>query len=1060
MTVNLFFAQTDTFDIFASEQSNGSASINIPSGYAEIRERYEGSSDFTVIHIQDAHCIYEAQKNIATILDYLHRSYGLSLITLEGADDVIVADEYSSFPHKQTREDVSDYMIKNGRISGAEYFDIVSDSNTELTGLENRDLYTKNLSQYKQMLTHRARIEQTFARLERILSSAEEQYYTPEMKRLIQMTEDYQAGLKQLTDYIQGLSTLCDTNNISLDQYPNLLSINTIYNIEKELDFEYIHHQRRLLIDELCEKMDAEALRAFLRAHMDFKLMNRSHEDFHSYLQSLMDTYNVSSKKYPDLKRYFLYLELYKNLDWAAVNQETATITEQLLSALSTNENQKQIYASRESLKLMHELYLMYLPVYRYEEYLQHKEDLQPSNIIGHLTSLAPQTDLHEEQIFLTQTLPLVEQFYTIAQQRDKTLFDNLIAQVKQHNSHTVAFIAGGFHTKGITNQLREKDISYIVVVPKVTQVPESNEYLSMIMEQKNVYELYLAKSTLAIATWLEKNPLVADERKISIGYRMKSLMVADYTYTVSQEDQERIQDESGFLTDKITALLNEWGEENYGDLKVTDIRPIGPYLQIAMIVNGKEVIFLFTTSDESGKATLDTPRDNTMDILFNGAGELNLLESDMMNGLRFQVITPQGLKALLACGNKLNSRSTQKLRELIRTDMENRLTVLMIENQVEGPEQFQELLKANNIGLSKNELSNFFEKIGVYFMHDIFHPAFSASIANSTLLGTYLGIKAHDTGLYISDNELPEKVSHMFNRLGFDSMYIEQGIPIHIIRDFFRKLSSDDITITPAVSELYLGSDKNNSYYVSVVKQGDGRIFLKLEQTHTSNDDFTHRIDPAILDLIVTPATYPAQEENLLPITKYEPGITFIEIQEDKMVINLLKVDKDLSFQRTDIKLSIDLGKKMPSLDSFFTQIKTAAVENGIQLLGIVMNNPELTGDKTFFHDFESFMQAYYSFILGVEINKRLTEQYHEPINMRLVSNHVAGQDDKLTYSNIIFKHHGIPEFALITERMTTSPEGYRFNIDLGEFLQDRCANLKPYPVKFEPVSKLIIPP
>ncbi len=1058
LTINLSFAQTVTELLYANEQRNDPAYITIPSGYAEIRERYEGSSDFTVIHIQDAHCIYEAQKNIATILDYLQRSYGVNLIALEGADDVLVTDEFSSFPQKQIRQDVSDYMMKNGRISGAEYFDIVSDSHEKLTGLENRALYTKNLSQYKQMLTHRARIEQVFARLERILSAAEEQYYTPEMKRLIEMTEDYQAGIQQLTDYVQNLLTLCSRHNISLDQYPNLLSINTIHSIEKDLDFETIHRQRRLLIDDLCEKMDAEALRTFLRAHMDFKLMQRSHEDFHSYLKSLMTTYNVSSSNYPDLQRYFSYLELYNNLDWADVNKETAAITEQLLEVLSTNEIQQQVYACRESLKLMHELYLMYLPVYRYEEYLQQKEELQPSNIIGQLTTLLPQTTLGEEQLFLTQTLPLVEQFYTVAQERDISLFDNLLTQVKEHNSHAVAFIAGGFHTKGITNQLRGNDISYIVVVPKVTHVPESNEYLSMIMEQKNVYELYLGKSTLAIATWLEKNPLVAEERKISVGYRMKSLMVAEYTYTVSQEAPQKVKTEADFLTNKITTLLNEWGEKNYGDLKVTDIRPIGPYLQIAMVVNGKEVIFLFTTSDEGGKATLDTPHDTTMDILFNGAGELNLLESDMMNGLRFQIITPQGLKALLACGNKLNSRSTQKLRESIRTDMENRLTVLMIENQVEGPEQFQELLKANNIGLSKNEMSNFFEKIGVYFMHDIFHPAFSASIANSTLLGTYLGIKAYDTGLYISDNELPAKVSHMFNRLGFDSMYIEQGIPIYIIRDFFRKLSSDDITITPAVSELYLGSDENNSYYVSVVKQGDGRIFLKLEQSNTNNDDFTHRIDPAILDMIITPATYPAQEENLLPIAQYEPGITFIEVQDNKMVINLLKVDKNLSFQQTDIKLSIDLGKKLPSLESFFTQIKTAASENGIQLLGIVMNNPELTGDKTFFHDFESFMQAYYSFIVGVEVNKRLTKQYHESITMRLVSNNIAGQDDKLTYSNILFKHHGVPEFALITEKIVPSSEGYRFNIGLGEFLQDRFENLKPYPVKFEPVSKLII--
>ncbi|MDX9703776.1 MAG: hypothetical protein RBU23_12150 [Candidatus Auribacterota bacterium] len=1046
----------------AGQQDICANSLSIPTGYAEIKERYKGSSDITVIHIQDAHCIYEAQKNIAKILEWFNRSCGVTLIAVEGADDVLTTDEFASFPHKQTRVNVSDYMMRSGRISGAEYFDIVSDSGVLLTGLEERSLYTENLSQYKRLLSQRARIDQTFARLERIQDSIEKQFYTPEMQTLIGLAQDYHAGRIQLTGYIQNLLSFCSRHDISLENYPNLQSIDTIYSIEKDLDFDLIQRQRRALIDELTEKMDADALRSLLRAHMDFKLMHRSHEDFHSYLNSLMQEYGISPNDYKNLKAYFSYLETYNSLDWTAVNQESSTITEQLLAALSADDTQRIVYSCRESLKLLHEMFMLYLPVYRYEEYLSRKESLQPAQIVTQLQVLASRsgikTQLGEDQSFLVKTLPLVEQFYTVAKQRDKALLENLIAQMKQHTAKTAVFIAGGFHTKGITAQLKEKDISYVVVAPKVSRVPESNEYISMIMEQKNIYELYLGTSTLAIATWLERNPLTAQDRKNAIGYRMKSLMVGSYTYTVAQENQLQAQSDPSFLTGKIVDLLANWGKQNYGDIEVSDIRFLGPYLQVAMVVNGKEIVFLFTESEHGGRATLETPQAETMDILFNGAGELNLLESDRIDGMQFQVITPNGLKTLLAYGNKLNSRSTQELRESIREDMENRLAVLLIENQIEGPEQFQNLLKDNNIGLSKNELSDFFEKTGVYFMHDIFHPAFSASIANSTLVGIYLGVKAHDTGLYITNEELPAKVTGIFGRLGFDSMYIEQGIPVNVIKDFFRKLSSGDIAVTAGISDLYIGSDDHGAYYVSAVRQNDGRIFLKLEQANTSADDLTDRIDPAVLDMIITPATYPAQEENLLTITQSEPGITFVEVKDNKMVINLLKVDKSLAFQKTDIKLSIDLSKKLPGLEAFFTQIKTAAAENGIHLLGVVMNNPELTGGKAFFHDFEGFMQAYYSFIVGLEVNKRLSQRYGQQISVRVMSNNFTGKNDRLMFSNIAYTRDSIAEFDLITERIAPSKEGYRFNIGLGEFLQDRFENLKPYPVKFEPQAKLVI--
>lgn len=1061
--IGIVVASWNTCAVCADMADIDPSSLQIPSHFAEIKETYRGSSGYTVIHIQDAHCIYEAQHNIAKTLGYLKQQYGISLFTMEGAaDELTGVREFSSFPHEPTRETVSDYMLKNGRISGLEYFSITHKNAGYVTGLENRELYVKNLDQFKHMLTRRARIDRIFASLERIVKTLENVLYTGDMQVLVRLEEDYQSGRVNLTEYVKNLFTLCNKLEIDLAPYSNLTKIHTIYQIESNLDFEAINQQRRALINSLTGKMDETALRSFLRANMDFKMMSRSNEDFHNYLHGLMADYNVSSAQYPALTDYFRYLATYRSILWEELHKESTALTHSIINRLATSEKHTSAYRCAQSVQLLHDMFLLYLPVYRYEEYLTDKDALQPAAVIGQLRSLAAScgenVSLREEQEFLEQTLPLVEDFYTIARRRDHILVENLISHIGRTDASAAVFVAGGFHTQGITQQLRDRDISYIVLVPRVSSVPDSSAYISMMMDQKNFYELYLGQSTLAIASWLEKNPLSAPERQTTVGYRMKSLMVGAYTYTTARQDIVQAQSDPAYLTGKITELLAQWGAQHYGDLAVTDIRYLGPYLQVAMVVNGKEIIFLFNDTPQEGTATLESPDGHTMDIVFNSSGELNLLEEDILNDVTVQIITPQGLESLLAYSDVLSIRSTRRIRDTIREQMENKLTVLLIENQIQGPEQFQQLLKEHNIGLSRTELSNFFERIGAVYMQDFFHPSFSANRANSTLLGTYLGIKAQENGLYLSNDQLPQKIAGIFNHLELDTMYIEKGIPVPIVRSVFQKISSGEIKIVPGIIDFYMGADERNSYYISVLKQPDDTVFVKLETApHDTIDDVTGRIDPSVLDMILAPAIYQTREENIIPISRYEPGITFIEVTDTTMSINLVKVTEDLHFHRTDIKLVVDLETTLPNLDNLFSQIEAAAAENGIHLLGVVMNNPELTGGHGFFNGFDDFISAYYSFTLGLEVNKRLSQQHNRPISVRVVSNNQIGEHNKITFSNIVYRAHDAADFDLITERLAPTAEGYQFNIGLGEFLEDRQNNLKPSPVKFEPVTKLI---
>ena len=63
--------------------------IVIPRDFGLVKSKYIGKNGKLLIHIQDAHCNYEAQTNIAKILEALVKNYNVNLVSVEGADGAI-----------------------------------------------------------------------------------------------------------------------------------------------------------------------------------------------------------------------------------------------------------------------------------------------------------------------------------------------------------------------------------------------------------------------------------------------------------------------------------------------------------------------------------------------------------------------------------------------------------------------------------------------------------------------------------------------------------------------------------------------------------------------------------------------------------------------------------------------------------------------------------------------------------------------------------------------------------------------------------------------------------
>jgi len=87
--------------------------------------RYFGTKE-VVINIQDIHCHPEVQKNIASIITILDEKYKLPKVYLEGASGKVDTSWLCTISDKKIKQDVLDSLMKEGKLTGAEYYSVVS----------------------------------------------------------------------------------------------------------------------------------------------------------------------------------------------------------------------------------------------------------------------------------------------------------------------------------------------------------------------------------------------------------------------------------------------------------------------------------------------------------------------------------------------------------------------------------------------------------------------------------------------------------------------------------------------------------------------------------------------------------------------------------------------------------------------------------------------------------------------------------------------------------------------------------------------------------------------
>ena len=90
----------------------------------------------------------------------------------------------------------------------------------------------------------------------------------------------------------------------------------------------------------------------------------------------------------------------------------------------------------------------------------------------------------------MNELKPALE-FYRLASQRDDAFQKILDARIKKENAKATILVAGGFHARGIEENLRAKNYSYAFVVPKIDSLAGHEMYWEM-MQGEISYKRFL----------------------------------------------------------------------------------------------------------------------------------------------------------------------------------------------------------------------------------------------------------------------------------------------------------------------------------------------------------------------------------------------------------------------------------------------------------------------------------------------------------------------------------------------------------------------------------------
>jgi hypothetical protein len=483
------------FETFLWAQPSIVYSYRLNAENGAIKQRFNAQNEKTVIVLEDAHSSFEAQKNISTIISEfaLNRAQNgrEAFIAVEGAAGEISLEAYRALNVPRARERVAfDYMRK-GSFTGSEHAAISASQSMTLFGVEERALFIANYRDFVAIAETNNESLEFLNALQSELSALSLSLFNDELRAFDDAYQRFKKGESDLITFFLTLYAHSKSVSIDYNQYPFAKRLLEILETEGALSETKLKQEKNALI-ELIKKegrMSASVTDDDLALYLYEKKLDRN--EYRTFLTA------------SDIR------SLIGSLPLKDIVSEIDGLTRALLLTFTKTNDERALLNYRERLDSLVSILSLCAERNVTEKESQPEESRELNEILTFIKKIRSESERElTEPVALSSLVRHAETFYTGARARESKMVHNLLTEMEHRSIREALFVAGGFHTEGITCELKKRGINYLVVTPRISSDTLDLPYISKMIGELYPLSAELFGTIQALATYVSDHTL------------------------------------------------------------------------------------------------------------------------------------------------------------------------------------------------------------------------------------------------------------------------------------------------------------------------------------------------------------------------------------------------------------------------------------------------------------------------------------------------------------------------------------------------------------------------
>ena len=553
----------------------------VPFNLGKVTNSADFSTSTVIVQIQDLHGDPQTQKNIASILSYLDKKYGISDIYVEGAPKGRLSTKWlAGISNNSTKNAFVEAMMSGGELSGAEYFSVTEGKSDILKGVENFDAYSKNLVRLGEMKKNQAIVESQILPLRMQIEALGQKNYSTDNKKIFELSQKYKKKEITADKYFKTLFNFAHKYGINIDKYSQLSLFKQILSIREKINTKAIVKETSTAIRLLKQELTPAEYKALMELSNSSENKNVFYLELDKYLQKTKSYENFSQ-----IKLFTSYILLNAKINPIDFVRQNEMFINEIRNKSSKSLSEREILFMERFISVFEALLQNKINFREYKNYNYAFDEFEHI-----LSKYIVSVNLDS----LKSAIDTAEKFYSVNVDRDEYFAKSIVTKNDENTTkiNTVqhdnvrdmlkdaakidVIISGGFHTTGISRILENKKQSYVVITPEtVGSISEyDNLYDSIIKQQAAMFERnafdFIKKSAV-----FELSPLSVDPVK------------AVFTVIFSEQTLRKLQANKMLDVEAIESVINSGYGKKVVKIKSIEIEPNS----IRINANGKELI-------------------------------------------------------------------------------------------------------------------------------------------------------------------------------------------------------------------------------------------------------------------------------------------------------------------------------------------------------------------------------------------------------------------------------------------------------------------------------------